>query len=336
MRGLRKPALALACALLSTCLMAAAPPPTAPTPAARDKALLAFQSDLVSVLAPSADSMPLLSAALMARSLPHQTKLNGFHSLISRAAQATDAGPVVTWARLSDCDEKASACPNSNALATLVQQAPENAAVWLLKLGIDANGLKKQDARQDLAQAAAAKIYDDYNGMAMKALASTVGVLPPPADTLDPHSAAGANGVQTIIVFGNAAALPQPNLRATAELCENAGDDASIKADCLKLGQILEWGSSPLARSLGLHLREVMSTDAAQQEEAKRARRTLVWQVQNFAELAERAQNEKPLAQHLLALARTGGTQMSLMLAALRDDGIPIEPPSDWQPQSAK
>ena len=341
MRGWRPLALILAGVLAVSATAAARPQTTAPAPgaakadAARNKALLAFQSDLVSVLAPSADAERLLAAALLARPLPTQTKITTFHALIERAAQAEDVGPAENWARLADCDPKVS-CPNSNALAQLVQQAPDNAAVWLLKLSQDVNTLKKQDARQDLASAAGAKLYDDYAGIGLKALASTVSTLPPPSATIDPNSSAGVNGVQVFIVFGSAAGMPQPALRDTATYCEKqAPDDASIKDDCLKLGKLLEWGSSPLARSLGLHLREVLSSDQAQQQDAQAARRNLIWQVQNFAELSLRAQNDKARSQHLLALARTGGTQMSLVLAALRDDGIPTDAPADWQPQKA-
>jgi hypothetical protein len=42
------------------------------------------------------------------------------------------------------------------------------------------------------------------------------------------------------------------------------------------------------------------------------------------------------LAQHLLGLARSGGTEMSLLLSALRDAGIPAQAPAGWQPQKAK
>jgi hypothetical protein len=49
--------------------------------------------------------------------------------------------------------------------------------------------------------------------------------------------------------------------------------------------------------------------------------------VQNFARLSDRAPQDKALAQHLLALARNGGTEMSLVLAALRDAGIPADAP---------
>ncbi|GAB2541115.1 hypothetical protein GCM10027065_11000 [Rhodanobacter koreensis] len=299
---------------------------------ARDKAQLAFQRDLVSVLAPSADAQPLLGAALLARPLFNQPENNSFHTLIGRAAMATDADAAVSWVRLADCDAKGGACPNPAALEQLQTQAPDNAAVWLLKLAEDTRNMKSDAAREDLAKAAAAKLYDDYAGASLKALASSVGVLPPPADTFDPTHAAGAVGMQTVLVYGIANSQPQPGLQVTAKLCENAGDDGSIKADCLKLGKTLEWGSSPLSRSLGLHLREVLADDPAQQEDAKRARLSLIWQVQSFSGLLARAPDDKALAQHLLALARNGGTEMSLLLAALRDSSIPTDPPADWKP----
>lgn len=344
MRGWRYLALGLA-GVLSIAPVAAKQASGKPAPAktadahagdARNDALLAFQRDLVSVIAPRADALPLLGAALLARPLPNQPKYNDFHTLIERAAAAEDTVPAVTWLRLSDCDAKADACPNADALAKLVEQAPDNAAVWLLKLGQDHHDGKDQAAREDLAKAAAAKLYDDYTGTSLKALAGDVSTLPPPAATFDPASPTGATGVELTLVFGMAATQPQPGLQATSRLCENAGDDAALKDDCLKLGRLLEWGSSPLARSLGLHLREVLAADASQQEDAKHARRNLVWQVQNFAQLSARAQHDLALAQHLLALARSGGTEMSLVLAALRDYKIPTDAPADWENTQAQ
>ncbi|CAM5490081.1 hypothetical protein [Rhodanobacter lindaniclasticus] len=134
--------------------------------------------------------------------------------------------------------------------------------------------------------------------------------------------------MQTVLIFGLASAQPQPSLQLVAKLCENAGKDASIKDDCLKLAKLLQWGSSPLARSLGLHLAEVLADDPAQAQAAKDARRSLVWQVRNFNELLARVQDDATLAHHLLSLARNGGTEMSLQLAALRDAGIAPEPPA--------
>jgi len=344
MRGWRCLALAFASVLTITPAFAAKSPakPQAksgqvakPDATPQTQALLAFQRDLVSVLAPSATSLPLLGAALLARPLQNQPKYNDFHSLIERAAQAEDTTPAVSWTRLSDCDPRADNCPNADALAKLVEQAPDNAAVWLLKLGVDGHDNKKDAIRQDLAKAAAAKSYDDYTGISLKALATHVTLLPPPPSIINPLSPTGATGVQVMLVFGLAATQPQPGLQATARLCEGAGDDQALKDDCLKLAAVLDWSSSPLARSLGLHLREVLATDPTQQEQAKLARRNLIWQVQNFAQLSARAQGDTALAQHLLALARSGGTEMSLVLAALRDYNIPVDAPADWQPQKA-
>lgn len=325
-------------AALSLTLTPAAAAPADKNPAvtsqARDKAQLAFQHDLVSVLALRADPLPLLAAALLARPLDNQPTFSNFHALIGRAADADSANPAISWVRLADCDAKADACPNAVALQRLQTQAPDNAAVWLLKLGVDAHAMKQDAAREDLAKAAAAKLYDDYTGTSLKALAGSVGALPPPADTMNPADGAGAVGMQTVLVYGLGNTQPQPGLQIAAKLCENAGGDASIKADCLKLGKVLEWGSSPLARSLGLHLREVLADDPAQQEEARHARRDLIWQVQSFGQLLGRAPSDSTLAQHLMALARSGGTEMSMMLAALRDNQIAAEAPADWKPQS--
>jgi hypothetical protein len=302
---------------------------------ARHQALLQYQKDLVSVAAPQAEPIPLMGAALLARPLQDQPDFNSYHTLIDRAAAAENAGPEISWVRLSDCDAKAQDCPNSEAAAKLVQQAPDNAAVWMLQLGQDIRDGKNKEAREDLAKAASSKIYDDYTGATLKALATTVTTLPPPANVVSPLSGMNGADVQVALVFGLAEGQPQPALQATSRLCEDNADKEDVKADCLKLGKVLEWGSSPLARSLGLHLREVLADDPSQQEDAKRMRRNLVWQVQSFSQLSARAKGDTSIAQHLLKLARSGGTQMSLVLTALHDYNMPVDAPADFEPTKA-
>lgn len=320
--------LALALAAFPLVIQARHTPADSPEQA-RTQALLAYQRDLVSVLAPRADAMPLLGAALLARPLEHQPKYNDFHSLIERAAHAADATPAVQWARLVDCDRKAQTCPNADALAALTAQAGDNAAVWLIKLAQDRAGDRTEQAKEDLRQAAAAKLYDDYTGTALQALATTAGTLPAPDATIAPDSPAGPWGVQVVMVFGVGGLLPQPQpgMQAAARLCEDGKDDPATRQECQQLAHVLEWGSSPLARALGLHLRETLSDDPSTQDSARTEMANLAWQVRNFAQLSDRAANDKALAQHLLALARRGGTEMSLMLAALRDQGIPVDAP---------
>lgn len=344
MRGLHRLALTCAMSLVIVPAIAdgiskqsASTGQPSPSVQSRDKALLAFQHDLVSVLAPRADALPLLAAAIISRPLTDLPKFNNFHGLIDRAAHADGAADIaaaISWTRLADCDSKADDCPNTSALDQLTTQAPDNAAVWLLKLAEDTRNMKQDATRKDLTKAANAKLYDDYAGTSLKALANSIGVLPPPANTFDPSNASGATGVQAVLVYGLASTQPQPVLQVTAKLCDGATADAAIKSDCLKLGKILEWGSSPLGRSLGLHLREVLADDPAQQEDAKHARLSLVWQVQNFSQLLGRAQNDPTIAQHLVNIARHGGTEMSVLLTALRDNNIPTEAPADWKPQA--
>ena len=336
MRGWHRLALAGALSLIAApAAMAAEHPAAAAAPAdaehAREQALQSFQHDLVSVLALRATAQPLLGAALLARPLPKQPKTNTFHALISRAAAASDAGPAVQWMRLADCDAKAGTCPNATALRKLTEQAPDNAAVWLLKLGLDTRDMKSSAAREDLAKAAAAKSYDDYTGSSLAALAEVADALPPPPATL---GAGGPAGVQALIVLGNARLQPRPALPVVAQMCENAGSDDALKADCLKLGKLLELGSSPLAHSLGLHLREVLG-DAAGQADARQQRRDLIWQVQNYSQLALRAQDDPALAQQLLATAKQGGTEMSQMIAVLRASGVSTTAPGSWQPPAS-
>lgn len=339
MRGRRVAVLALA-GLLSLPALADGPWPGAAKGPAKGpvvqkdqtKALLQFQKDLASVLALRTEAEPLLGAALLARPLANPPEVLSYHSLLERASRNADAGPQVTWARLADCDAKGGTCPNTEALAQLEKQAPDNAAVWLLKLGMDEHANAGDAVRADLGRAANARLYDDYLGASLKALANSVSQLPPPADTFNALQGAGAAGVQMVIVFGLASAQPVPGFQATAKYCEDNKADAGVAGDCLKLAKVLEWGSSPLGRSLGLHLRETLSTSEADQQDAKHARLNLIWQMQRFAQLNMQAQGDKATAQKLLALARSGGTEMSVILAALRAYGIPPEAPTGWEP----
>jgi hypothetical protein len=127
-----------------------------------------------------------------------------------------------------------------------------------------------------------------------------------------------------------------PGFQATAKYCEDGKDDAAVVGDCLKLAKVLEWGGSPLGRSLGLHLRETLSTDSSDQVSARTARLNLIWQMQRFAQLNLQAQGDKATAQKLLMLARSGGTEMSVILASLRAYGMPPEAPAGWEPAKAE
>ncbi|NII10602.1 hypothetical protein [Oleiagrimonas sp. C23AA] len=299
------------------------------TQKSRAQALLKFQHDLVSVLALRAEARPLMGAALLARPLQDPGKGLSYHRLIQRALNAGDAGPATQWAALADCDAKAGNCPNAAALKALEGDDADNAAVWMLATGVHARDGDRKGMRAMLHRAAQASRYDDYTGRSLQALADAVMTLPVPKSVL--ANGQPRAGAQVMIVYGLGQTQPLPGFSMIAQLCESDQDRAKVKDDCLQLGHILEWGSHPLARSLGLHLVATLSDKPDTGSEAATQRRDLVWQVQQFGKLSARAANDAKVANKLLALARHGGTQMSVMLAALHAFDIPQNAPADWK-----
>lgn len=299
----------------------------------RVQARKAFQHDLITLLALRADARPLLGAALLARARLDEGGPLGFHRLIQRAAHAPDAGPAVDWVRLSDCDAKAGNCPNPDALQALTREAPDNAAVWLLRMGQAAGLGQLKRATAALHQAADARVYDDYTGRSLQALAHAVTLLPPPPATLHGSGdhATRVAALQVLMVFGIGDAQPIPGFHLVAAQCRPkvAEHDPDRRTLCLRLAHVLVWGSSPLARSLGLHLQSTLATDPADRERAREGMRDLVWQVRQFGQLQARARDDFAVAHRLLMLARQGGSEMSLMQAALRAFSIPVEAPPE-------
>ncbi len=324
-------ALSLGLSILSAAgVHAAAPAPAGH--AASTSPMIRFQRDLVNVLALRSEAGPLLGAALLARTLPDPPDYISFHALVTRAAKADDAGPGVAWAQLLDCDAEVGTCPNAGALDTLRTQAADNAAVWLMVLGQAARKGDEEAEKAALAKAAKASRYDDYAGVSLAALAKAADALPPPAGLYGKDGAANsAAGVRALLVLGLDGFRPLPGFQAAARLCQDSEDDSPLRRQCLALARTLVWGSSPLARSLGLHLQETLAADEQTRQQAANARRNLTWQVHNFGKLALETQQRPELARSMLDLARHGGTRMSLILAALRAADIPVDAPAGWK-----
>ncbi|HJU26431.1 MAG TPA: hypothetical protein VJ722_07140, partial [Rhodanobacteraceae bacterium] len=315
---------------------AAQPADVSPAEKARIEALMQYQRDLVTVNALRSDAVHLLGAALLARPFPDQKPELSFHRLAERAAAASDAGPGVTWVRLADCDSQAGACPNPDMLKNLQEQAADNAAVWMLLMD-DAAQKNDEDAeRAALAKAAAARNYDDYFGIALQGIASVVGTLPPLPASMQggqPGAPKSAVGVELLIAFGVANQHPRPSLDPLLGICdvEHAGKDDALKSDCLKVAHVLEWGSSPVGRAVGLRIHGEL--DPSAKASTDKDARDLAWQMQNYGVLGIKSFDDDGVAGRLLQSARSGGTELSLVLSTLRANGISTEAPADWQPE---
>lgn len=328
----------------------AAPPPStgsAPTPAAagtspstphlspadqkRVEAIQQYQHDLVTVVALRAQPDYLLGAAILAKPFDAMTAGLDFNALSARAAAAPGAGPVTHWARIVACKTKED-CPNSEALAWLGKRAADNAAVWLIELDLAAANDDSKAEHAALRKAAAAQIYDDYHGKALAGVAKAVAVLPPLADTTTgAHDGQPDNpeGVRVLVTVNATQALPRPDLGPVVKLCDKdaIGKDQEAKQTCLKLARTLQWGSSPIARAAGLHIQGQLNPGADATSE--QAGRDLAWQVHQYSALLQRSLTDPAQASRWLTAARNGGTELSLILATLRANGVPLNAPAD-------
>lgn len=317
----------LAAFLISTAALAA------PIPASGDRnaALAQYQHDLVSILVLRDDATHLLGAALLARPLEDLPPGTDAASLLQRAGRADDHGPVVDWMKLTDCDGEQTPCPNAQALATLREQAPDNAAVWMLELDRAVRDHDEEAVHNALLQAAAANRYDDYAGMALAAAVAAATSLPVPGDVIAAYAGstdAGAASAQAFLALSVAALHPRPILQPLVALCApDATGAEALREPCLKLARTLAWGSSPQARAAGLHIQEQLADSDAARDAARSAQRDLAWQVRNFSRLSLDALADQARAVQLLRLAQRGSSEAALMGAMLHRNGIPLEAP---------
>lgn len=292
-----------------------------------------YQQQLVQTLAGRRSMTATLGAALLARGLAVQPGQPGFHDLIGRAAAAADAGPGVHWIQLLDCGPQHGTCPNQRALHTLQAQAADNAAVWLMVLASAAGTHDADAARDALARAADSTVFDDYSGVALRALARAVAAVPPPDTLYGPGRIANSTaGVRALLVLGLSSFQPLPGFQAIAAVCTQGAAKARTRHQCLQLAHILANGSAPLARSLGLHLESTLATDATARAEAAGQWRDLVWQMRQFGALALASTQDPQTAQRLLRLAAHARSRMDFILATLRASGIPVHAPAGWVP----
>lgn len=288
-----------------------------------------YQHDLVTVVALRADPDYLLGAAILSAPFKDPTPGLDFDALSARATAGNQ--PASRWARLGLC-KTTKDCPNTAAWTWLKQHAADNAAVWIVAMDIAARDKDAKAERAALKHAAAAKAYDDYYGKALAATAKAVAVLPPLPDTMQgAHDGQPDNpeSVRMLVtMFANQAHI-RPGFDPLDQLCSktNAAKHASVKADCLKLAHTLQWGSSPLARAMGLRIAGELDPGAGAQADA--ASRNLGWQVQQYSKFLQGALTDPARAKQWLAAARNGGTELSLVLATLRANGIALDAPVD-------
>ena len=301
--------------------------------------LAQFQRQLVSRAASHPQPLQLAVAAILARSIARMPAPLRYSTLIHRAQQQASAGPAVNWVALGDCGDRRnlSDCINTAALQRLEQQAPDNAAIWMLAFdhAVQTNDLPGQ--KLFLYRAAGATSFRTYYATLLQALTNMVTTQPMPVDVV--HIIGGPHGNASAAIYllaaGNLMYLPTPALAPLFTFCSDPSHSAKIRDVCLHLAGNLVLGDTVTARATGLALTQRLTKNPAQRQRATRQQRALIWQTQQFSGLVLQARHDDRLAQILLGLARQGGTETSIQRNLLQKMHIPLTPPGSWSPQGS-
>ena len=297
--------------------------------------LAQFEHDVLSITALRGTARRLAGAAVLARAVPDLPPVLTYKAFLKRALAAPGAGPAVQWVALGDCGRvgpQPEDCISDTALTRLEQQAPDNAAVWLLAFDRARQRGDDKAARAALARAARATEFSTYYGTLLKSVLETARALPMSPALVRQLAGIGGNAYAAtyMLAAGNVMYLPGPALAPVFETCRNPG--AGIRrAQCRRIAHLLAWGDTVIVRAAGLALQERLAGDAAARQRYAAARRAQAWQTQQFAILVLKARTDRALAGTLVQLVLQGGTENSIQIALLRKTGIATTPPADWK-----
>lgn len=297
--------------------------------------LAQFEHDVLSITALRDAARRLAGAAVLARAVPDLPPVLTYKAFLKRALAAPGAGPAVQWVALGDCGRvgpQPEDCISDTALTRLEQQAPDNAAVWLLAFDRARQRGDDKAARAALARAARATEFSTYYGTLLKSVLETARALPMSPALVRQLAGNGGNAYAAtyMLAAGNVMYLPGPALAPVFETCRNPG--AGIRrAQCRRIAHLLAWGDTVIVRAAGLALQERLAGDAEARQRYAEARRAQAWQTQQFAILVLKARTDRALAGTLVQLVLQGGTENSIQIALLRKTGIATTPPADWK-----
>ena len=297
--------------------------------------LAQFEHDVLSITALRGTARRLAGAAVLARAVPDLPPVLTYKAFLKRALAAPGAGPAVQWVALGDCGRvgpQPEDCISDTALTRLEQQAPDNAAVWLLAFDRARQHGDDKAARAALARAARATEFSTYYGTLLKSVLETARALPMSPALVRQLAGIGGNAYAAtyMLAAGNVMYLPGPALAPVFETCRNPG--AGIRrAQCRRIAHLLAWGDTVIVRAAGLALQERLAGDAEARQRYAEARRAQAWQTQQFAILVLKARTDRALAGTLVQLVLQGGTENSIQVALLRKTGTATTPPADWK-----
>jgi hypothetical protein len=260
---------------------------------------------------------------------------------------------LVLWLAATDCPFGDALCDRDGAIDALLRLEPDNAAPWFLAL--DRALRRKDPAEADVAldRIAAARYYRQHLAVqvrtwidAYEALGSMPGAwpsamvqqddapMPLPDDPADRQAFHGLAGffVGLFKGWGRFATL--------TEACgPEAVQDAARLARCRGAIRPLRDADSLVMANLANLLMFRLAGDAATRDEAERMHRQHLWRIERSGAFAPNPIGADGVfdgasARAILAAWGTHDSERDVSQSFLAANGVPIEPPDDWQPRT--
>jgi hypothetical protein len=137
--------------------------------------------------------------------------------------------------------------------------------------------------------------------------------------------------------MGYALALPIPGYGQFVDVCEADADQAALrKPACLSLARTMATrGGSLIDRAIGLNVWHRLAEGGPEAAQVVDLKRTHYWQREHVELLmADDASTSEAIDRIAERVLRPGSSEYGALLDAMREAGIPTEPPPQWLPQN--
>ena len=140
-----------------------------------------------------------------------------------------------------------------------------------------------------------------------------------------------------VSAFAIWAAYGIPGLQKLTSACRDEAllSTPTRRDDCLHVAKVLADNSSDVvSRSIGISMLERAASTPEDTALATRLRRNYEWQRHQYFVVLTQQMDEQQQVSEMLRLLKTPGVdnEIQLMEAALREKGVALVPPDDWQP----
>lgn len=254
----------------------------------------------------------------------------------ARALRADDRWAL--WLAATYCPAREPICAAEASSVRLREIDADNGAVWLNDLHKAAQAKDTSRERTDLARLAQATTYDWHYGDEMRGMLAAFDLRPLPGRLQQKYAdgsamtIADSSSIMAVWVGSANASTAMTGAQPLLDLCKSI--EPSVLADCRAAGRLLaERSDGIIDRLLGLALwrRVAMPVEQAQ---VARWYRDARWQQQQYAQVVP---ENSAAALHRWRAARASEPgEWQVLQRLLREQGIPLQAPADFQMPDAR